>query len=291
MNNEKYSYAIGESVTLGATALDDVDGSVDCTYSGTVNNQIPGEYTIIYSAVDAAGNTATLSVIYIIYEPTDYLSMDLMSYYDDAEGLEGDSLVSSLRNIVSNYTYQSYDQARYILDETDADPNNSNNVILVYSQDSVSGVWDQGATWNREHIWPQSYLPTSIMEADLHNLKPAYTSWNSSRGNKYYGNALTTSTYLPNNQVKGDIARILFYMVIRYEALELTDNGNLIVADSHYMGLLSVLLDWHYQDPVDDFERNRNEVIYTYQNNRNPFIDYEHFVEMIWKDHDYFLNA
>ncbi len=48
------------------------------------------------------------------------------------------------------------------------------------------------------------------------------------------------------------------------------------------MGGLELFKQWHLLDPVDDFERNRNNVIYTYQGNRNPFIDYPEFVGVIW---------
>ncbi|WP_454832848.1 endonuclease [Pseudoxanthomonas wuyuanensis] len=88
---------------------------------------------------------------------------------------------------------------------------------------------------------------------------------------------------------RGDIARAVLYMAIRYEGgthpgtgqsepdLELTDNRSLIVITSTspaYMGLLSTLLAWHQADPPDAAERERNEVIYSFQGNRNPFIDH-----------------
>ena len=156
---------------------------------------------------------------------------------------------------------------------------------MIYTGWSVSGVWDAGATWNREHVWPQSLLGyDTTMSADLHNLKPADPGTNSSRSNKYYDYMTTSASYEPRDEVKGDVARILFYMMIRYSALDLVDTA----PNTYQMGLLGVLLEWHYLDPVDDFERNRNEVIYSYQNNRNPFIDYEHFAELIFGSHSYY---
>jgi len=98
----------------------------------------------------------------------------------------------------------------------------------------------------------------------------------------YYDN----DSFEPRDQVKGDVARILFYMAVRYDGsdgvadLELNDfTGNGSVP---FMGKLSTLLVWNNLDPVDDFERNRNEVIFGYQKNRNPFIDYPHFADLIW---------
>jgi len=209
-------------------------------------------------------------------------------YYDAAAGKSGQELKTALNSILNtNLTRVSYGDARYILAETDRDPNNSSNCILVYLGTSVSGNWDGGITWNREHVWPQSLLGVNVenqsinVGSDLHNLKPADPNENSSRGNKYYANQTTSDSYAPRNAVKGDLARILFYMVVMYESspdLELVNR----TPNIYEMALLDVLLEWHVQDPVDDFERNRNEVIYTYQHNRNPFIDHPEYVDLIW---------
>ena len=91
--------------------------------------------------------------------------------------------------------------------------------------------------------------------------------------------------------MKGDVARMLFYMAVRYEGdngepdLELVDEVNtydLNEAGKGYHGKLSILLEWHKEDPVDSFEINRNNIIYNYQENRNPFIDHPEYVDMIW---------
>ena len=100
---------------------------------------------------------------------------------------------------------------------------------------------------------------------------------------------------------RGDVARAQLYMDVRYEGghhnvtyfiepdLILTDDNDLI-SDSvtgynetvAYMGILSDLLLWHEQDPVDDDERYRNEVVYSYQGNRNPFVDHPEWVDCIF---------
>jgi endonuclease I len=278
-------------VSLACTATDNVDGSVACTYSGTVNTNVAGSYIITYSATDSSSNTATLEVTYTITDETDPLTMDLSTYYDDAEGLTGEQLLEVLRLIInSGFIGVSYGDSRYILDETDADPNNPGNLILVYLQTSVDGTWDDGTTWNREHVWPQSLMGVSVdnssvnIGSDLHNLKPANPSENSSRGNEYFDNFDTASTYEPPDASKGDIARILFYMMVMYDYLNLVDEAPTL----YEMALLEVLLAWHEADPVDAFEQNRNNVIYFYQFNRNPFIDYPHFVELIFGSHPYY---
>jgi endonuclease I len=81
-----------------------------------------------------------------------------------------------------------------------------------------------------------------------------------------------SGVYEPHDDVKGDVARIVFYMATMYSNL----NINLL-------GDLDMLIDWHFLDPVDDFERNRNEVIYSYQKNRNPYIDNPDYVELVWE--------
>ena len=90
---------------------------------------------------------------------------------------------------------------------------------------------------------------------------------------------------------RGDVARIYFYMAVMWEHLVLTDSllgvGPSNELDGAWHGYLSPLIYFHFDDPVDDFERQRNDVIDFYQNNRNPFIDYPHLVELIWFDHEY----
>jgi len=233
--------------------------------------------------------TATIILLFIL---SGTLPADIPAgYYDDAEGKVGAELKAALNTIVNTGLYRvSYGDARYILDETDQDMENPANVILVYRGTSVSSFWDNGSTWNREHVWPQSLLGVDVgnssinVGSDLHNLKPANPSENGSRGNKYYDNQTTADSYAPRNEVKGDLARILFYMVIMYEVapldLELVNHA----PNLYEMALLNILLEWHELDPVDDFERDRNEIIYSYQHNRNPFIDRPEFVALIWSE-------
>lgn len=213
-------------------------------------------------------------------------------YYSGADGLDGDLLITFLYDLIHDgFSGVTYGQARYILDETDESPEQSNKIVLVYTADIVSGTWDSGNTWNREHVWPQSKLGfdadngTVNSASDLHNLKPADPSENSSRSNKWFGEPYSSNNaymYEPRDEVKGDIARILFYMDIMYDYLTLVELEDGEEADYYEMGDLSTLLSWHEEDPVDDFERNRNEVIYSYQGNRNPFIDHPEFVDKIW---------
>ncbi|MEI5906313.1 endonuclease [Bacillus spongiae] len=226
------------------------------------------------------------------------------TYYLTAVGKTGNSLKIALHDIIDDHVELSYSNVWDALRHTDEDPNNSNNVILLYtgrSQDKYQNGGDID-DWNREHVWAKSHgdFGTSMgAGTDLHHLRPTDVTVNSSRGNKDFdnggsphseanGNYSDSDSWEPRDEVKGDVARMLFYMAVRYEGdvtgevdLELNDfvnNGSV-----PFMGKLSTLLEWHESDPVDAFERNRNDVIYTnYQGNRNPFIDHPEWVESIF---------
>lgn len=214
---------------------------------------------------------------------SDYLLMDLDSYYDNAEGLYGVDLMAALHTIINTgFIGVTYGEARYILDESDVDPNTNDNLILVYLGTSISNKWDSGSTWNREHVWPQSLLGSSAnngevnVASDLYNLMPSNPAENSARSN--YPFTALLNGYEPPDERKGDVARALFYMMIMYDELNLVNTAPKL----HEMGYLDELIAWSLSDPVDDFELNRLDVIYSYQLNRNPFVDYPHFVELIW---------
>ncbi len=245
-------------------------------------------------------------------------------YYLEANGKSSDDLKEALHQIISNHVFYPYTSASTdtwdILQLSDQDPQNHNNMILIYTARSQDKGYRDGTgnysqyengngnhenSWNREHVWPKSHgFPNQddIAYTDVHNLKPCDRSVNSARGTKdfdYGGNqhseaiqCLTDSdSWEPSDDVKGDIARILFYMVVRYDPgfnnnnnsfdLELVDyttpNNN-----DPLLGKLSSLIQWHFDDPVDDYEINRNEIIFGFQENRNPFIDHPNLVNFIW---------
>jgi len=280
-----FQYLLNDPVDLTeCVATHKTNGDTTCDILGSVDSSVAGVYEITFYKTDEFNRTSSLTVSISIIDPdNDYLSMDLMTYYDDAEGLYGDALIDALHDIINNgFVGVTYGEARYILDDTDVDPNNANNLILIYLGTSVSGAWDGGSTWNREHVWPQSLLGESAsndtvnMASDLYNLMPANPSENTSRGNSPF--SALSSGYEPRDEVKGDIARALFYMMVMYDELDLVNT----YPGLHEMGFLDELLAWHYADPVDDFELHRMNVIYGEQHNRNPFVDYSHFVDLIW---------
>ncbi|WP_373293221.1 endonuclease I family protein [Saccharothrix coeruleofusca] len=225
------------------------------------------------------------------------------TYYRDAIGRSGQALKSSLHTIIRTHTKLSYDQVWDALKSTDQDPNNPANVVLLYSGRSQSKTANGGGAddWNREHVWAKSHGDFGTATGpgtDLHHLRPEDVSVNANRGNKDFDNGGSAATEAPGNYtdadsweprdaVKGDVARMIFYMAVRYEGgdgfpdLELNSSvGN---GTAPYHGRLPVLLQWHAQDPPDAFEKRRNQVIYdTYQRNRNPFVDHPEWAAAIW---------
>lgn len=223
-------------------------------------------------------------------------------YYNGTSGKDGDALKEALNDIIKGHTPYSYYTSKLIFKLSDADPDNPNNVILVYTGRShPNDDYGTGGNYiNREHVWAKSHgdftdwLP---MYSDVHNLKPADASVNMDKSNKDFDNGgtphpeatgcyFTDSTWEARDEVKGDIARIIFYMSTRYEGedgeidLEVVDWDNTYPNAQH--GKLSTLLQWNLLDPPDAFERNRNNVIYSFQHNRNPFIDNPEFAQLIW---------
>ncbi len=226
-----------------------------------------------------------------------------------------------------------------ILNLADEDPDNTGNIIDVYKNASYAKISGGSGAYNREHTWPKSYgFPNdnsgNYPYTDCHMLFLSDAGYNSSRSNKPYrdchsgcaekpteandGRGGGSGTYPGNSNWtegsftqgtwetwggrKGDVARALLYMDVRYEGgihggtgaaepdLVLTDNESLIDISNTggnesvaYMGMLAVLLQWHADDPVDSREIWRNEVVYSFQGNRNPFIDHPEWVACVFQ--------
>lgn len=239
-------------------------------------------------------------------------------YYKSAEGLSGESLKDALNNIISGHTELPYTSTAIdvwdVLKETDKDPNDPSKVILIYSGRSVDAAqeYNGGNGWSREHVWAKSrgdFGTSKGAGTDVHHLKPADVSINSTRNNRNFDDCISCEEVIdeglktgsftdrnrwvfePRDEVKGDVARMIFYMAVRYEGedgdpdLELTD----VLLDKSDIrplhAISATLLEWHRSDPVSQWERDRNELIYSkYQGNRNPFIDYSELAEFFWGD-------
>ena len=252
-------------------------------------------------------------VFYLFTIISTTLMAQTTNYYESCNGLSGEALRAELHNIIKDHQSFSYTTTKTILREADEDYNNPDNIILVYTGNSID-KFDFASNfepdfWNREHVWPKSHGDFDAGDpfevpayTDAHNLKPVDHSMNTLRGEKdfenggdivFNGSSLTdcfstNSTFEPRNEVKGDIARMIFYMDLRYEGG--TGEPNLVVVEglttypNPQIGSLSTLLEWHEQDPPDAFEKRRNDVIFKWQGNRNPFIDYPEFVNYLYND-------
>jgi len=230
-----------------------------------------------------------------------------IGYYNGTENLTGEQLKSALHEIIKDHVDFSYSHARDIINYSDADPNNPNNVILFYSQVSrdADNYGSGGDYINREHVWAKShgdFEDIYSMNGDALNLRPADASVNEDRSNLDFDNVQPNGTqhpeatecwyssnaWEPGPLTKGQVARILFYMATRYENegdeidLELVDQLNNY--PSAEFGKLSTLLEWNNQYPPSDFERRRNERIFEIQQNRNPFVDNPDFANLIWNN-------
>lgn len=229
------------------------------------------------------------------------------AYYNGVNfNLTGMALKAELANkITSTHTNQiSYTQVWSVLKQSDLDPNNANNVLLVYgwengtdgtvvndkSRDKNNSGGSNGQ-WNREHVYAKSLgtpdLGTSGPGSDAHNLKPADVQNNGARGNKKFANStgnggVVGANWYPGDEWKGDVARILMYMYVRYNTQ--CKPGNICVGNpvSIDLNMVDLLLTWNIEDPVNAYESNRNDVIYYTQGNRNPFIDNPYLATLIW---------
>lgn len=191
--------------------------------------------------------------------------------------------------------------------EADEDIVNSNNVIGFYSRRSIpKSMQDNGSNgndaWNREHVWANSHgFPSSGQHGytDAHHLRATDKSVNAARGNKDFdwggspqgecSECLTDGdSWQPGDDQLGDVARMMLYMVVRYEGSDSSGTPDLELVNQSTSpgqtlhGRLDTLLEWHSLDPVSDEERLRNDVIYEWQGNRNPFIDHPEYVVRIW---------
>lgn len=233
------------------------------------------------------------------------------TYYQSLNGKIGTSLKPALQAIIADPAVvraQTYNDVINILMEADQNPENSNQVWLVYSEKGRAKLDLQTSSnnvnvWNREHTWPRSRGGFDSIEADetydgknifwvtgpdslrhansdAHAIRPEDGPENSIRGNQFYGQYSGPAGTLGG--FKGDVARSIFYLAIRYNGLEVVSGYPDGMIGK--FGDLDTLLTWHRNDPPDDFEMNRNNVVQTWQFNRNPFIDMPEMIEYIWGD-------
>jgi endonuclease I len=245
-------------------------------------------------------------------------------YYNAANGLSGASLKTALSTIITNgHQDKGYGGLWTGYKTTDIDKNyeNDGSILDIYSEKPTGadpykftpvtnqcGTYSvEGNCYNREHIVPQSlFNEASPMVSDINFIRATDGKVNGMRSNYPFGKVGTATftskngsklgnstssgysgvVFEPIDEFKGDVARMIFYFVTRYQSkLSTFSTGNML-GSSTFPGLqtweLNVLLAWHNQDPVSQAEINRNNATYTYQGNRNPFIDNANYANQIW---------
>jgi len=246
---------------------------------------------------------------------------DAQTYYQNSFNADSTD-ASAFKYAVHRDINQTYRTLRYreiwtALTYTDEDPKDPSKIRLIYKNTAIAKQHNgsgkhstQQNYWNREHIWPKSHgFPKKSQQGytDLHHLKPADVSMNTQRSDNDFlsgGQPVKEAplnrknksySFEPHDTVKGDIARMIFYMDVMYEAdshhdmpdLEIVKHSNSprtdLTSGIGQIGDLCTLYQWHFLDPVDAFEINRNNTIYEFQANRNPFIDNPDWVKVIYQ--------
>lgn len=229
------------------------------------------------------------------------LAQQAPSYYSNIDfTATGTAMKNQLATLITNThaTKISYNDLKTLYKTSDADPDKPGNILLIYGSVNTTNNGETrqrsrsySGSWNREHVYANSQgtppLGTSGPGSDGHHLRPADISLNSERGHLHFTDGSgatagkTNGGWYPGDEWKGDVARILMYMYVRY--------GNQCLPENIAMGpttysedMPDVLLKWNIEDPVSAFEVQRNNVTATWQGNRNPFIDNPYLATVIW---------
>ncbi len=257
-------------------------GADDVSYStaGDVEYRVYGKYIANW------GLRGEVS-IFLSIKARDFYSDQENSYevLSELDGGNGQSdahsseLYSELKSLMtSNHTHiTTYQETRDLYKYTDCERNDITKISSFYSGHELSGVWDSGATWNREHTWPRSKCVDTSKKndsADIMMLRPTWVSENSSRGNAAYGES--SGYFEPADSVKGDCARIALYGYIRWG-----NTGRMWGSDG-MIESVEVLLSWMELDPVDTWEMGRNDAVQSITGTRNVFVDYPEYAFLLF---------
>ena len=206
---------------------------------------------------------------------------------------------------VTHITPLQYTNVWGVLQQTDLDPSNANNVLLLYGYndgdsnpvtDRTRNKFSNGGNngdWNREHTYAQSLatpnMTTSVPSAgtDAHHLRAADVQMNNNRSNRLFatgsGNAGNVgANWYPGDEWKGDVARMMMYMYLRYPSQCLPNNVGVGAAVAIDPPMIDLFLQWNSEDAVSTYEQTRNNILESNQGNRNPFIDNPYLATIIW---------
>lgn len=241
-------------------------------------------------------------------------------YYSRCEGKYGAALLSSLEDVIGSHTNVGYDGLWNVYKTSDVYPSDG-KIWDMYSTkhwpvngERCGNYKNVGDCYNREHSFPKSWFSeASPMKSDAFHIYPTDGKVNGQRSNHPYGECeggttlsapggikalgrLGKSTFSgysgtvfePDDQYKGDFARSYFYMAACYNGRISGWNSDMLSGNPYPAfrdWAVKLLLKWHREDPVSQKEIDRNDAVYAYQHNRNPFIDHPELAEHIWGDH------
>lgn len=320
-NMSDFSGGLTVSIPVGQTTgqtgiivandgLDEGDEEMKLVFQSLPFGYVANNNNIIYRVYDAnyvvQSYGTPINPTYGLVTPT-----IPAGYYDSLEGLSGSALKQALQDIIANPAVvraHSYGDIWEILKSADINPENSNQVWMHYVEAPKAKLDQQTESsgtgkWVREHVFAQSrggfsggtsstadginiWLPTNANDilaahADAHHIHAEDGTENGVKSNRDFGSDYNGPVGT-QGKWRGDVARALFYMAVRYNGLNLVNGNPPDTSGNQIMGDLASLLTWNTTDTRDDFEMNRNNYIYTWQMNRNPFVDYPNLADYIF---------
>jgi endonuclease I len=236
-------------------------------------------------------------------------------YYDGTENLNGENLRTALFMIIKDHTSISYAELWSAFIDTDKktngkvwdmysdNPGGTPPYEYTFGEDQCGNYGGEAYCYNREHSFPKSWFNDGYpMYTDLFHLYPTDGYVNGRRSNYPYGkvgsadwtsrngskvgrsnyNGYSGIVFEPIDEYKGDFARTYFYMLTRYMDKISQWDSDMLSGSNFSTWAKNMLLEWHRNDPVSQKEIDRNNAVYSYQYNRNPFIDNPYFANKIW---------
>lgn len=245
------------------------------------------------------------------------------------DSLRCQQLKTALKKLISTgYIERSYNDVKGFMESNDRKKNDAGTFDIIWDMysDNPSGpepyefrintfcsndnTSTEGVCWNREHSLPASWFNNAAPTfTDIVNLVPADALVNNRKSNNPFGkvgsatftsqngsklgssstSGISGTVFEPIDAYKGDFARIMLYMITRYED-SLSKWGGAdaarVLSPDVFLGYkreyLNLLLQWHEQDPPSQKERDRNNATQIFQGNRNPFVDRPEFAKRIW---------
>ena len=246
---------------------------------------------------------------------------DSGTYYKNADGKTGEALRTAMWNIVKlpNKPPLSYADLYTAYEQTDTRADGyvrdwySIETKYRHGVDNKGNYSKEGDMYNREHTVPQSWFSEQApMKSDIIHVVPTDGYVNNRRSNYPFAEVSNVTyrsgiseqmkkvgycklgscktegysgtVFEPNDEIKGDLARIYFYMATGYKDKIGNWSGGIFTSDGLVGWTLDLMMRWSKEDPVDDIEVARNNAVKATQGNRNPFVDYPGLEDYIWGD-------